>query len=50
MYTIVNMSKMNKRFKLWLDSEGLNANLLTGNVKYSASAIYNPSIYNLDFS
>ena len=24
--------------------------ILTGNVKYSASAIYNPNIYNLDFS
>ena len=24
--------------------------ILTGNVKYSASAIYNPDIYNLDFS
>ena len=24
--------------------------ILTGNVKYSASAIYNPKMYNLDFS
>lgn len=39
MYTIVNMSKMNKRFKLWLDSEGLNANLLSKLVDLNRSSI-----------
>ena len=39
MYTIVNMSKMNKRFKLWLDSEDLNANLLSKLVDLNRSSI-----------
>ena len=39
MYTIVNILKMNKRFKLWLDSEGLNANLLSKLVDLNRSSI-----------
>ena len=40
MYTIVNILKMNKRFKLWLDSEGLNANLLSKLVDLNRSSIH----------
>ena len=39
MYTIVNTLKMNKRFKFWLDSEGLNANLLSKIVDLNRSSI-----------
>ena len=39
MYTIVNIIKMNKRFKLWLDSEKLNANSLSKLVDLNRSSI-----------
>ena len=39
MYTIVNILNMNKRFKLWLDSEKLNANSLSKLVDLNRSSI-----------
>ena len=39
MFTYVNICKMNKRFKLWLDSENLNANSLSKLVDLNRSSI-----------
>ena len=39
MFTIVNIIKMNIRFKLWLDSEKLNANSLSKLVDLNRSSI-----------
>ena len=39
MYTNVNINKMNKRFKLWLESQNLNANSLSKLVDLNRSSI-----------
>ena len=39
MYTNVNITKMNKRFKLWLESQNLNANSLSKLVDLNRSSI-----------
>jgi len=39
MYTNVNINKMNKRFKLWLESQSLNANSLSKLVDLNRSSI-----------
>ena len=39
MYTNVNIAKMNKRFKLWLESQNLNANSLSKLVDLNRSSI-----------
>jgi len=39
MFIYVNICKMNKRFKLWLDSENLNANSLSKLVDLNRSSI-----------